>query len=83
MLHNELVNVSNGLLELELRSSPFHRSIARSLDRSLDRSIARSIARSLARSIARSIARSLDHLLFYVYLSFSGQISKIDQFGVQ
>ena len=63
MLHNELVNVSNGLLELELRSSLFHRSIDRSLlDRSLSRSVVRWLDRSLDRSLHRSIARSIGNV---------------------
>ena len=64
MLHNDLVNVLNGVLELELRSSLPHcsiaRSITRSLPRSLDRSLDPSIARWLARSFAPPLVRSLD-----------------------
>ena len=65
MLHIALVIVSNGLLELDLRSPSFARSLDRSLGRSLDnrsvgRSVARSIGRSIAPSLGRSVARSLD-----------------------
>ena len=63
-MQNALVNVSNGLLELEFWTFlSVDRSIARSLDRSLDRSLARSLDRSLARSIARSSARSIARCL--------------------
>ena len=64
MLHNALVSVSDGLLELDLRSPSIARSLARSLARSslarsLDRSVARTLGRSIARSLGRSVARSL------------------------
>ena len=60
MNHNELVSVSNGLLELDLRSPSIARSLDGSLGRSLDhRSLSRSIARSLGRSVGRSLDRSV------------------------
>ena len=64
MLHSALVSMSNGLLELDLRSPSIARSLARSLARSslarsLDRSVARTLGRSIARSLGRSVARSL------------------------
>ena len=63
-LQRALVNVSNGLLELQFLfcfCRSFDRSIALSVDRSLDRSLDRSIARSPARSLDRSLDRSRDH----------------------
>ena len=68
MLHNALVSVSNGLLELDLRSPSIARSLARSfarssLTRSLDRSVARTLGHSIARSLGRSVARSLSRSL--------------------
>ena len=69
--NNLLVNVSNGLLQLEKWCDSVDRTVARSLAgsrarslgrwraRSLGRSIARSVTRSVARSLTRSLARSL------------------------
>ena len=56
--------MSNGLLELNLRSPSIAPSLARSLARSslapsLDRSVARSLGHSVARSLGRSFVRSL------------------------
>ena len=59
MLHNAPVNASNGLLELDFRSSSTARSLDRSINRSITRSIARSIDPSLAQSLDRSIVRSI------------------------
>ena len=76
MLHNALVSVSNGLVELDLRSPSIARAVARSIiarsvarslgrsnARSLDRPVARSLGRSVARSLGRSVARSLSRSL--------------------
>ena len=65
MLHNALVNMSNGLLELHLRSPSIARSLARSFARSsfarsLDHSVDPALGRSIERSLHRSVARSLD-----------------------
>ena len=52
--------MSNGLLELDVRSPSIARSLDRSMARSLDRSIARSPDRQVVRSFGRSVARSFD-----------------------
>ena len=63
MLHNALVNVLNGRLELELWPSSVARSLGRSLAHSVARSVARSNARLVGRSIARALVRSLDRAI--------------------